>query len=109
MKKENAVELWRMKYKNNSQAEAMLVHVTACKASGQTVVAYCKEEGLSPSTFYYWQKRLKGNTASESGFTQIVVAAPEAAVATVHFPNGVRIVFSGGAGTSVLKELACCI
>lgn len=85
----------------------MLAHIEICKSNGRTVVAYCKEHGLAPSKFYYWQKRLKNNTAAGRGFTQISALSPM--TATIHFPNGVHISFVSTVSTSVLKELVCCI
>ncbi len=84
-------------------------HIEACKESKQTVVAYCKEHQLAPSNFYYWQKRLNSATV-EPGFTQVSPPAIDyTAAVTIHFPNGVRIVFSGSVSPSSLKELVCCI
>lgn len=84
----------------------MQVHIETYKSSGQTVNAYCKEQGLAPSKFYYWQKRLKFSSA-EKGFTQVSPISP--ITATIHFPNGVHISFVSLVSTSVLKELVCCI
>ena len=30
----------------------------ACRSSGMTVRAWCRENGLSEKTYYYWQRRL---------------------------------------------------
>jgi hypothetical protein len=98
-----------MKYKDNNRAETMRQHIEACKESKQSIVAYCKDHQLAPSKFYYWQKRLNSATA-ELGFTQ--VSAPtvdDTAAVTIHFPSGIRIVFSGSVSLASLKELACCI
>ena len=98
-----------MKYKDSSQAEQMRVHIESCKASGLTVTEYCEKHQLAPSKFYYWQKRLNP-AAAESGFTQFsALAIDDASVVTIHFPNGVRMVFSGSVIPSSLKELVCCI
>ena len=32
--------------------------VTACRNSGQSVLAWCKEHGICSQTYYKWQKRL---------------------------------------------------
>jgi hypothetical protein len=97
-----------MKNKDSIQAAQMRSHIESCKANGLTVTVYCKEHQLAPSTFYYWQKRLSSAVA-EPGFTQFSPVLADGASATIHFPNGVRIVFSGSVSCSSLKELACCI
>jgi hypothetical protein len=84
-------------------------HIESCKASGKSVVSYCQETGIAPSKFYYWQKRLQA-TAIQPGFTQIAAPPPVGnATATVHFPKGVHITFTGNINATILKELACCI
>lgn len=102
------IHLCGMKYKDSLQAEAMRHHIEACKASGLTVSGYCKEHRLAPSTFYYWQKRLNAATA-EPGFTQLFPVPMDMVAVTVHYPNGVRVVFSGRVSSSAIKELVCCI
>jgi hypothetical protein len=97
-----------MKYKDRTQAEAMRQHIEACKESKQTIVAYCKDHQLAPSNFYYWQKRLRPADVNPA-FTQLLPEATDTASVTIHFPNGVRMVFSGSVSCSSLKELACCI
>ncbi len=43
--------------------------------SGQTIVAFCRERGLTTSQFYTWRKRLRG-TAAEQFLEVQVVKAP---------------------------------
>ncbi len=86
----------------------MRLHIESCKASGQTVIAYCHQHGLAPSKFYYWQKRLQDADVS-SGFLQIPAHSTQNSNASIHFPNGISISFAGNESITVLKELACCI
>jgi hypothetical protein len=97
-----------MKSKDTSRAEVMRRHIEACKENKQTVTSYCKENQLVPSNFYYWQKRLRSADANPV-FTQLFAAATDTAAIIIHYPNGVRIAFNGGASIAVLKELICCI
>ncbi len=97
-----------MKYKDTTQAEIMGKHAAACKASGQTIADYCKEHGLAPSKFYYWQKRLN-DVIAKPGFSQLSPLTMDTTAVTMHFPNGVRVEFSGSVSASSLKELICCI
>jgi len=42
------------------------------KSTGLTVKEFCANEGIAPSTFYYWQKKLKGSP-KEKDFIPLVV------------------------------------
>ena len=44
--------------------------------SGQTIVAFCRERGLTTSQFYTWRKRLRGSAAEQ--FLEVQVAKPAA-------------------------------
>ena len=38
--------------------ENWTTRIMACRSSGMTVRAWCRENGLSEKTYYYWQRRL---------------------------------------------------
>ena len=38
--------------------ENWTARIMACRGSGMTVRAWCRENGLSEKTYYYWQRRL---------------------------------------------------
>ena len=38
--------------------ENWTARIMACRSSGMTVRAWCRENGLSEKTYYYWQRRL---------------------------------------------------
>ena len=38
--------------------ESWTARIMACRSSGMTVRAWCRENGLSEKTYYYWQRRL---------------------------------------------------
>lgn len=90
-----------------NRAEMMRAHIAACQSEGMTVVAYCKEHGLVPSNYYYWQKKLNA-VAPKAAFTKVLAASPMSGAAILHYPNGVRLELSS-INTSVVKELICCI
>jgi transposase-like protein len=48
------------------------------RESGLTVRSFCSNEGIAPSTFYYWQKKIR-NEAGEKRFIPLVVKSPGAA------------------------------
>ena len=50
--------------------EQIVYHLEQQKSSGQTVVAYCEQQGLKVNTFRYWQKRHRKEN-SMPGFRKI--------------------------------------
>lgn len=38
--------------------ENWTTRIMACRSSGMTIRAWCRENGLSEKTYYYWQRRL---------------------------------------------------
>jgi hypothetical protein len=53
------------------------------KESGLSVRSFCSNEGIAPSTFYYWQKKIRKQSGGER-FIPLVVKSP---VATFDPPN----------------------
>lgn len=45
------------------------------KESGLSIKSFCSNEGIAPSTFYYWQKRLRRESAGDR-FIPLVVREP---------------------------------
>lgn len=73
------------------------------KASGTTVKDYCKQIGISMSTYCYWKRKLK-DEEKPCGLVPVQVcgdskttAQPSMPIATgammIHFPNGVKVEF----------------
>lgn len=61
--------------------------------SGQTVEAFCRERGLTTSTFYTWRKRLRGSAAER--FLEVQVAKPAARPMPAK-PGGIAIRLAEG-------------
>lgn len=58
--------------------------IAACRSSGIGVKAWCEGNGISPSSYYKWQKKLFSLAAqSAPQFTEICVAPPARISATV--------------------------
>jgi transposase-like protein len=46
--------------------------------SGLSVREFCSNEGIAPSTFYYWKKKLNGDkSVRKSDFVPLLVKSPE--------------------------------
>lgn len=74
------------------------------KASGLTVRDYCKQIGMSMSTYCYWKRKLKEvdppcglvpmQVSADSRATKVQQSLPIASgVMMIHFPNGVKVEF----------------
>lgn len=62
------------------KAEVWRQRLAACRASGQSTAAYCREQGWPYAQCMYWQRRLDQRAL---GLVPIRVGATAAAVATV--------------------------
>jgi len=60
-----------MENEKKSQAILMQQHIDACKASGQTVAAYCSGHSIKAHQYYYWQSKLQ--PAAPGKFISIAV------------------------------------
>ena len=68
------------------------------KSSGLSVHGFCSNEGIAPSTFYYWQKKLR-KAGSGHGFIPLVVKSGIPApverrddfLLEVSYPNGITL------------------
>ena len=72
--------------------------ITACRSSGQTVRGWCRENGISPSSYYHWQRRLNEQSAGQTEqaeFTELRLRKRSAAVAILHLPCGDVEVLAG--------------
>jgi hypothetical protein len=49
------------------------------KESGLSVRSFCSNEGVAPSSFYYWQKKIR-NEANGKRFIPLVVKSAETSV-----------------------------
>ena len=65
--------------------------------SDMSVEAFCKQEGMSSSSFYNWRKKLQNDepaapstTPRAGGFEAVALISSPASM-SIHLPNGVRI------------------
>jgi hypothetical protein len=79
-------------------ADQMRRHRELQRKSGLTIAAYCKRENISPSSWWYWRKRLSSkkvfadHTAhAPVSFLQLPTQAPETQKIDLTQPNGSRI------------------
>ena len=46
------------------------------KESGLTVRSFCSNEGIAPSTFYYWQKKIRKESGEKHFIPLVVKSSP---------------------------------
>lgn len=71
-----------MKRSNEIKLEKWKSHISAQKDSGQSMVAYCKANGLSPHTFGYWAQKIKLESEAQATpppFLPVQVVAKQSA------------------------------
>ena len=47
------------------------------KESGLTVKSFCSNEGIAPSTFYYWQKKIRKESGENHFIPLVVKSSPQ--------------------------------
>lgn len=57
------------------------------RSSGLSIAAYCRERGISDSSFGYWSKRLEGRVEQKARFAVV----GETGKIELVFPNGVSV------------------
>ena len=89
--------------------------ISACRSSGQSVKAWCRENRICEPTYYKWQRRLFGMAqAQQPQFAEVTPAAPiySKGVAVTVRITGVEADIHNGADTStveaVLRALKSC-
>lgn len=85
---------------------------TQWQASGLSVAAFCRQENISVSTFGYWIKKFRRQSAlAGGGFSRIEVSQPASdarqPLACVGFPSGITIELYSPVSADFLKQLIC--
>ena len=99
--------------------ENWTARIMACRGSGMTVRAWCRENGLSEKTYYYWQRRLfqalsEQQVSHKTAFAEVtppqLVCSGNVAV-TVHISGAEADIHSGADAATVetvLRILKSC-
>jgi hypothetical protein len=91
--------------------EDMLRHRKAQGTSGLTIEDYCKREGISPTSWWYWRKRLLSRTSTISSrtdsaapFLQLTPKIAETQRMEIALPNDSRITIPLGCDPDFLHK-----
>ena len=97
--------------------ENWTARIMACRGSGMTVRAWCRENGLSEKTYYYWQRRLfqallEQQKVHETAFAEVTPPVCSGSVAvTVRIAGAVADIHPGADAATVetvLRILKSC-
>lgn len=93
--------------KNYQDREEMFQMVEQCQSSGKTNKAYCQEQGIKQSVYYYWQKKYRDHHQTTSGFVPIKLKGeygnPDKI--EISYPNGIKVCLPHGTDFSIVKTL----
>ena len=80
---------------NLTKVKEWLDRLDRFEQAGQTITQFCQDEGVSPSTFFQWRKKLKsaGNRTGGNAFqpVQLTPPMPLPQVATIRLEEGIEI------------------
>ena len=80
---------------------------TAQKQSGLSKKAFCRQEGLSLSTFYYWQQLCSQDDGQSPAIVPVIfseAASIQNASLILTLPNGCQLSFSSALAPQQLKQ-----
>ena len=84
----------------------------ACRSSGMTVRAWCRENGLSEKTYYYWQRRLfqalsEQQVSHKTAFAEVTPPQPvySGNVAVTVRISGAEADIHAGADTAIVETV----
>ena len=79
------------------------------RQSGQSISAWCRQEGLSKDQFYYWRKRLsdEGGAVTEGSFVRIDKVEPVELVLGGKVSLRIPANFDGVSLKRLLEVLGC--
>ena len=84
------------------------------RRTSQTVVQFCAAEGVSPPSFYVWQRTLAGDAASPDPVTPTLVPirltpSPAGTPIEVVFPSGTVLRFPADARPEVIAAVVLAV
>lgn len=72
--------------------EAMFARIEQCRQSGLSKKEYCRQNQITPSLFYYWQKKYKEQHHLTTGFLPLHIKETPGFLNhafEIQYPNGV--------------------
>ena len=85
--------------------DQMFSFIEQWKQSNLPQNTFCKEQGITYTTFYYWLKRFRLQQEETGGFMSMRVTSTRENQIEIRYPNGVVIQIPSTIGLSALKQL----
>ena len=92
--------------------ENWTARIMVCRGSGMTVRAWCRENGLSEKTYYYWQRRLfqalsEQQVSHKTAFAEVTPPQPVCSgnVAVTVRISGAEADIHAGADTAIVETV----
>jgi hypothetical protein len=74
--------------------------------SGLTVAQFCRQEGVSPPSFYQWKKKLAASESTPNhAFIPLAFSGNDVAQAKLNLPGGATIDFDGQLDDVSLRKI----
>ena len=74
-------------------------------SSKLTAREFCEREGINMHTLNSWKKKYRESKTLRIGFTPLSIIETESKhPMTIHYTDGTRLIFEGGAKTVTIKE-----
>lgn len=101
-----------MSQSNSTRRQQMFEMIARWQQSGRSQTSFCKQQGISFYTFYYWYRKYKrshdtADDAHTPGFVQLrVEGEPVAAtLVEVSLPGGAKVLFHTPVSADYLKAI----
>ena len=95
-----------MQIRNEYRRQQWAQIIRECQSSGLSNKEYCRQQGISEKTYYYWQKKLRSEAAE--GIPQIVEVEPPAMEDKVHIRfRGAELILPGCSGSRIFARRLC--
>lgn len=92
--------------KSISRKQEMFDLIESSINSGLTKKAFCQQQGIKLSLFYYWQKRYRQQQEEDAGFLPVQINGHSGTGdIEIFYPNGVQVRLGGGVSLSFVRSL----
>jgi len=98
-----------MEHINQNRESEIKIHISEWKQSGKSMKQYCRDNNISFDSFYYWYRKFsKIDSCNNEDFVPLKIINKPAIKENkieIHYPNGVKLLLTGGNNLSYLREL----
>lgn len=95
-----------MSYSTRRTAEEWSKIIDSQSKSGQTISAFCRDQGIKEGTFYYWRARLQeSEELEEEGFIKLRPQSAVPGIILLRLGGGLELELPPDYSPSALSEL----